>query len=454
MYLLFSVLCQLFICLCYSLAIFYLAVTILGRTFDKRCYLKFFVIFTLIQIVTNLVHAAAYDWTLQYEKTFSFVWNILLYSGHAAILAILLMRAYRTGAAKTVGAAAVSHFITFTATLVGLEFMENQVPAEINFNLFMVLTSVLPHLFGLLVSVLIAAILRRQEFCRYFEVFFANRRRTVVTLTCSIFLMNYHTLVTLAAPVEKGTVSTTLYSVAFIVLALIVLQFTGMYTASKEKIRAQEEIIRQQETHLALLEELQQEMRAFRHDFTNLMAGISQQACDGDLKSIQAFMKNTSNYFDEKLGNEIKHLEGVSNIKVNALRSLITAKIAGMQAQGMRCCLEVQNPVTETGMRIEDLLRCVGILIDNAVEESVRSMDKAVNIILLQRECELYAAVANTFSQKPDLAKMQQRGYSTKGGSRGRGLGSLQRITGEYPNCVTRMHVEDGLFIQEIRVLF
>lgn len=34
-------------------------------------------------------------------------------------------------------------------------------------------------------------------------------------------------------------------------------------------------MILQMQTHLALLEELQQEVRSFRHDFTNLLAGAS-----------------------------------------------------------------------------------------------------------------------------------------------------------------------------------
>ena len=97
-------------------------------------------------------------------------------------------------------------------------------------------------------------------------------------------------------------------------------------------------------------------MRAFRHDFTNLMAGVSKQAADGDLKGIREFIQNTGAYFDEKLGNEIQYLECISNIKMYPLQSLITAKAAKLQEQETTCLLEVPNPVTKSGMRTEDLL--------------------------------------------------------------------------------------------------
>lgn len=91
---------------------------------------------------------------------------------------------------------------------------------------------------------------------------------------------------------------------------------------------------------------------------------------DGDLKGIRDFMQNTGAYFDDKLGNEIQHLECISNIKIYPLQSLITTKIAKMQEEGIAYLLEVPNPVMESGMRTEDLLRCIGILIDNALEEA------------------------------------------------------------------------------------
>ena len=85
---------------------------------------------------------------------------------------------------------------------------------------------------------------------------------------------------------------------------------------------------------MELLEELQQEIRAFRHDVTNLFSGLTLQAQEGDLNGIQEFMKKTSSYFDEKLGNEIKQMDCLNNVQLYPLRSLLTAKLAAKRLRG------------------------------------------------------------------------------------------------------------------------
>ena len=73
---------------------------------------------------------------------------------------------------------------------------------------------------------------------------------------------------------------------AAILLSLFLLQFIAMFALNREKVRTQEETIRQQQAHLRLLEELQIELRSFRHDFQNLLSGVALQAREGDLEGI------------------------------------------------------------------------------------------------------------------------------------------------------------------------
>lgn len=283
-------------------------------------------------------------------------------------------------------------------------------------------------------------------------VLFTNRIRAAITFIISLLLMHIYTIIRLLFPLEKVSLLTASYSVALIALALFFLQFTAMYQANKERVKAQENIILQQQSHLALLEELQQEMRSFRHDFINLMAGMSLQARDGDLKGIQDFMRNTSSYFDERLGDEIKNLEAVNRIQLPPLRSLVTSKLARMQQAGISTNVEVLYPVVSEGMQQQDLLRSLGILLDNAFEAAKISKKPRISLVLLQTETQLLAAVANSYAEQPDLVKMSHDNYTTKGDSRGTGLMSLRKITRKYPGCITNMNLKNDMFHYEIRI--
>ena len=176
---------------------------------------------------------------------------------------------------------------------------------------------------------------------------------------------------------------------------------------------------------------------------TNLFSGLTLQAQEGDLDGIQEFMKKTSSYFDEKLGNEIKQMDCLNNIKPYPIRSLLTTKLAAMRQKHIQSALEVLNPVQEKQvMETADFLRGLGILIDNAIEA----------VVLLQEERELYVAVVNNYETEPDLNAIAERGYTTKGSGRGTGLSSYRKIISRYPGCVTRTYLRDGFFVQELRM--
>ena len=242
------------------------------------------------------------------------------------------------------------------------------------------------------------------------------------------------------------------YSVVLIAAALFFLLYAARYHDSRERVKAQEDIILQQQAHLALLEELQQEMRTFRHDFTNLMTGMTLQVQEGDLKGIRDFMRNTGNYFDERLGDEINNLEAINRIAIPSLRSLITSKLALMQKEGIHQKVEVLYPVTSEGMRQQDLLRGLGILLDNAIEEAKKSKFPKISLVLLQTETELLLAVANSYGSTPDLSLMNQNNYTTKGNNRGTGLMSLRKIILKYPGCIMGMNLKNELFHYELRI--
>ena len=103
-------------------------------------------------------------------------------------------------------------------------------------------------------------------------------------------------------------------------------------------------------------------------------------------------------------------------------------------------------------MSQQDLLRCLGILLDNALEAAKTSIHPRISLVLLQTEGELLAAVANSYGHTPDLTAMSHDDYTTKGGGHGTGLMSLRKIIRKYPGCITSMNLKDEMFRYEIRI--
>ena len=367
-----------------SIALFILTCGILGKKIKGRPLAVFCIAAQVLQWLIGVVGpllmllASASD-----DMALSPAFDILTYTPVALFLGWQLAREFRLPFLHTLTAAVLGTFIANTASSVMAQVVERYSPLFDRMYILAFVLLYIPYTLTVGVSWLASYILRRSEFYRYFSALFRSRTRAVLILVVSFALMCLMPLLHTFFPDIDPNVAYGILFYSFIVVGLFCIQFVAMYTAGQDKIKAQEETILQQQAHMALLEELQQEIRAFRHDVTNLFSGLTLQAQEGDLAGIQEFMKRTSGYFDEKLGNEIAQMDGLSNIELYPLRSLLTSKLAKMRQQRIKGVLEVLRPVSrDQAMDADDLLRAVGILLDNAIEAAAKK-NGLVRVVLL-----------------------------------------------------------------------
>lgn len=371
---------------------------------------------------------------------------------NAIVLALILKKSCRMPFLQTLTAAVLGNFIIYTIHNVTSAACIAYSPVFDGKYLYAFTTICIPYMSAPLAAMLISYILRKSNFYRYFSHLLSKKGQAFLTLMVGFVLLSAWPLIDRLYPGAEPGAGYAVFFFSLIVIALFWIQFLAMYTASQDRILAQEETIAQQQAHMELLEELQQEIRAFRHDVTNLFSGISLQAQEGDLAGIQEFMRQTGTYFDKKLGNEIQQMDGLNNLWPYPVRSLLTTKLAAMRKRHVQAVLEVLRPVNDTqAMETDDLLRGLGILLDNATEAAA-SKNGLIRIVLLQEEKELYIAVANNYDQMPDLSALSKKGYTTKGSGHGTGLTSYQKILSRYPGCASRTYLKDDFFVQELHV--
>ncbi|HIR13595.1 MAG TPA: GHKL domain-containing protein [Candidatus Choladousia intestinavium] len=434
-----------------ALALYILTAGILGRKIHWKSLGIFFVCAEALQWAAMLLYLL-YTVATGQENMPSAVFDTVCYLLAALVLGALMTKVHRIPLLYTFTAAILCTFVVNTANTTMVYVVEEYSPLFDRQHFLAFVRLDVPYMLTVGVALLVAAILKRSEFYRYFAAMFRSRARGVLTLAVCLALMFILPLQQLLFPDLTPNASYATFFFALIVAGVFLLQFAAMYAAGQDRIKAQEETILQQQSHMALLEELQQEIRAFRHDFTNLFSGLTLQAQEGDLAGIQDFMKRTSSYFDEKLGSEIAQMDGLNNIQLYPLRSLLATKLAKMRQMRIKGVLEAMKPVNgQLGMDTDDLLRALGILLDNAIE-AVPKGEGQVRVVLLQEEKELYLAVANNYEKAPDLSALTKKGYTTKGSGHGTGLTSYRRIVSRCRGCAARTYLKDGMFIQELHI--
>ena len=245
------------------------------------------------------------------------------------------------------------------------------------------------------------------------------------------------------------------YCISAVTLALLMAGLI-VYLAQRldtfQKMQVQQNIIAQQQLYERDLEKIRLEVRTFRHDYKNLLAGLSQQAEAGELAQLQAALAQLDAGFDRRLGEKILAASQIGNLQIPQVRSLLLSKLAAMEEKGVERRLEVLYPVADVGMDVWDFTRCLGILTDNAAEAALETDWPWVEVILLAQGGRVSLRVSNPWNGSEDPASFWDEGWSTKGAGRGLGLCSYQRILTVYPNASASASWKGGVFVQELIV--
>lgn len=241
-------------------------------------------------------------------------------------------------------------------------------------------------------------------------------------------------------------------AVIFLLIVYMIFIYTGREGIKQKCIDDQSVSLRQQGAYIENLEGLQREVRRFRHDFKNMMSGMYLQAKEGNFEAIQSYIQEMTEDFDLQVGSQIRLMNQLSNIRVTEVKGLFLEKMKTMQEAEIHWELEVLKPFEKTRLRSTDLCRCLGILLDNAMEEVKGRKDGQIHIMISSQSGYTTFRVKNTLYSSVDFHKIGTPGYSTKGKDRGIGLDNYKKILGKYEKTLPLTTIQDGYFIQEIKV--
>ena len=213
-------------------------------------------------------------------------------------------------------------------------------------------------------------------------------------------------------------------SIICLIFVLILVSFLHQIRArmfQEEKGKMQAELLGQQEMYIQELESIQSSMRSFRHDYKNMMSSLYLQSREGNIEEIEKNIHGLIDDFDENIDWKMNLTVQMANIRISEVKPL-------------------------------DLSRALGILLDNAIEETEKTGGK-ISLVVSRQQDAVHIIVENTIEREVDLARIYEEGYSTKGSGRGNGLTGLRRILQKYPGASLMTECENGMFIQRLAIM-
>lgn len=238
----------------------------------------------------------------------------------------------------------------------------------------------------------------------------------------------------------------------FIILMFIC--FNLIFSAKKEvKFKSKQIQFEQLQEYTNNLENLYMDMRKFRHDYINILSSISGFLQDDDIKGLEKYFNNHIYPLNSIMEKNNFKLGLLKNIKIPEVKGLISAKLIRAQELKLNVSIDIVEPIEHINMDVVDLVRCLGILLDNAIEAAIKSDDKKVELGVIKKTSSIIVVVINSYNKDiPPIGKMFKEGFSTKGKNRGIGLSNLKNIINKSKDVFLDTYIENGEFVQCINI--
>ena len=188
-------------------------------------------------------------------------------------------------------------------------------------------------------------------------------------------------------------------------------------------------------------------LRKFRHDYKNLLLGL--QTTSKTLN--QAYLNEVIDYSHHILDNSFSSFAQASNIKRDAIKAIIIAKLLLAKQQGLTPHFECLQPISDFNLADVKLVRILGILIDNAIEAAVNSSTRKLTVLFITIPKGIEISIENTYQGEiPTIAKMHRPGFTSKPGHRGIGLSNVNEILAKYPQVELTHYLENNHFYSSL----
>ena len=217
-------------------------------------------------------------------------------------------------------------------------------------------------------------------------------------------------------------------------------------------LKKAEEALEQEKQYNKTLQILHDNIRAFKHDFANIISGIGGYVETNDLEGLKKYYKQLLQDC-----NQVNNLESLNPNSINspAVYSVLANKYYKADNLGIKISLDSFIDFNNLYMGIYEFTRILGILMDNTIEATSECDNKYIHVEIrndFARNRQLLI-IENTYKNiDVDIEKIYEKGYSTKPHNTGLGLWEVENILKKHKNITRFTSKDDKLFKQQIEI--
>ena len=202
------------------------------------------------------------------------------------------------------------------------------------------------------------------------------------------------------------------------------------------------------------LEQQHTAVRKMRHDYLNILTSMTGYVDEGDIQGLKRYIENEVLPVEKQIELDTHQFKSLQNLKIPPIKALLFNKINIAQILGIKITVEIPNEIDKLNVKYFDLSRILGIILDNAIEESEQCESSEINIGIFKKNGSDIIIIENKCRPDiPSLQTLKQAGFSAKGLERGLGLKNLDEMIAKEKHIFLETRIDEGVFSQKVKIL-
>ncbi len=238
-------------------------------------------------------------------------------------------------------------------------------------------------------------------------------------------------------------------------IALMVYFFIVIYSLSKTmKLQITAKNLENAENYNSTLSYLYDNVKAFKHDFDNMVFIIGGYIENNDINGLKTYYKNLEKDCERVNGLALLNPELINN---SGIYNLLISKYKKANDYNVEIHLEYFFDLQKLKMPIYEFSRILGILLDNALEAAKESNEKQVNILFRdsQRNTTQIITIENSYNNKDvNTSLIFEKGKTSKQNHTGMGLWEVKQILKRINNVNLITSKNEIFFKQSLEIYY
>lgn len=243
---------------------------------------------------------------------------------------------------------------------------------------------------------------------------------------------------------------------SFVLVLYFIISMISLYRTSKLETTTQD--LEAEKLYNQSLTILYDKIRGYKHDFNNIVQGLGGYISTNNMEGLKDYYNGI---LDDCQRTNNLALLSPDVINNPAIYSLLTAKYHVATEFGIKMNLEIFMDLTTIKMKIYELTRLLGILIDNAIEAAKQCSEKEITITFrndANKKKQLFI-IENTYTNKDvNIDNIFEKGHTSKttedAKNHGIGLWEVRQFIKKHKNLDLYTTKSEKYFKQQFEIYY